>query len=133
MPIISVTRLRLRSWRFLPKFFWYAIPSNVQVRKAPGNLGIDMLNDARLVFWTKTAWTDESAMKAYMLSGAHRRAMPTLMGMCDEAAVTHWTQQDATLPSWEEAHRRLRAEGRRSKVHHPSADHIALHITPPRG
>ncbi len=131
MPFISVTRLRLRSWRMLPLFLWHAILSNRQARKAPGNLGVDLLNDATLTFWTKSAWADEAAMKAYMLAGAHKRAMPTLMEMCDEASVVHWTQDDAALPSWTEAHRRMQADGRSSKVRRPSADHLAKRIAPP--
>jgi len=133
MAFISITRLRLRSVWFLPKFFWHAIPSNIQARKAPGNLGVDVFNDAKFAFWTKSAWKDESSMRAYMLAGAHRKAMPALMDMCDEACTGHWEQEEVTLPSWSEVHKRLQESGRASKVRHPSPDHETRNFPPPRG
>ncbi len=132
MAFISVTRLRLRSAWYLPKFFWHAFRSSMQARKAPGNLGMDALNDAKLAFWTKSAWKDEASMRAFMLAGAHRQAMPTLMDICDEASIAHWEQEGDGLPSWTEAHRRLLEGGRSSKLRKPSADHDARRIAAPR-
>jgi heme-degrading monooxygenase HmoA len=131
MPLISVTRLRVRSWRFLPRFLVQALRSNLQARRADGNLGTSLLAEAHRTFWTLTAWTDETDMRTFMLAGAHGRGMRNLMKWCDEAAVAHWTQQDAVLPPWIEAHRRLQAEGRRSKVTHPTAEHDAYRIPQP--
>jgi hypothetical protein len=51
--------------------------------------------------------------------------MRKLLDWCDEAALVHWTQPDAELPSWKEAHRRLELEGRASKVNYPSTAHRA--------
>jgi hypothetical protein len=58
--------------------------------------------------------------------------MRKLLEWCDEAALVHWTQDSAQLPSWDEAHKRLQQEGRRSKVNHPSAAHTAFDIPAPR-
>ena len=115
MPVISVTRLRVRSLLFLPSFILYAIRSSRQAKKAPGNLGVGLLNDANLTFWTRTAWKDEASMRSFMMSGVHRNAMPKLLEWCNEAALVHWTQGASDLPDWKEAHRRLVSEGRRSK------------------
>jgi hypothetical protein len=133
MAFISITRLRLRSIWYLPIFFRYAIPTNIQASKADGNLKLSSLNDAKLTFWTCTAWRDASAMKAFMLSGAHRKAMPKLLNWCDEAAVAHYETDDAELPTWPEAHRILIEKGRPSKVNHPSPGHEKLQIAPPKG
>ena len=89
------------------------------------------LNDANNTFWTRSAWKDEAAMKAFMTSGAHLVAMKKLPRWCDEAAVVHWVQSEASLPDWKEAHRRLQKEGRSSKVLFPSAAHEAFEIPPP--
>ena len=62
-------------------------------------------------------------MKSFMLSGAHGRVTRRLMDWCDEAALVHWSQESEHEPEWQEAHRRLREEGRRSKVNYPSAAH----------
>jgi hypothetical protein len=77
-------------------------------------------SDANFAFWTRTLWQDEEAMRAFMVSGAHRRMMPRLLEWCDEASVAHWTQDPCEIPSWLEAHGRMRAQGRRSKMNHPS-------------
>ncbi len=130
MPWISLTRLRLRAWRFVPGFAWHAYRSSRQVSKAAGYLDGGLLNDRKLTFWTVTAWTDEAAMRAYVLSGDHRAAMGKLSRWCDEASAAHWTAPG--LPDWAEADRRMRETGRPSKVRHPSPVHAALAYDPPR-
>lgn len=62
-------------------------------------------------------------MRQFMVSGSHKTAMPHLVEWCDEASVTHWTQPEAAVPSWEEADRRMRESGRSSKVRNPSPQH----------
>jgi len=131
MPFISVTRLRVRSFFCLPQFMWRAIRSANQAERSPGFLGGRIARMSRNVFWTVTAWENEAAMNAYRTAGAHRDAMPRLLEWCDEAAVAHWSQGSAELPSWQEAHRRMVAEGRLSKVNHPSAAQMANHIPAP--
>ena len=85
MPVVSITRLRVRAWRYLPPFF---------IR-------------------------------------THGPAMRKLLEWCDEASLVHWTQDGPDLPAWDEAHRRLEAEGHPSKVHHPSPAHTAHKFPPP--
>jgi quinol monooxygenase YgiN len=132
MPFVSITRLRLRSAWFLPRFIWDSLFSLRQVRRATGNLSADVLNDARRTFWTRSLWQDEAAMKAFLRAEPHLRAMKKLPNWCDEAALVHWTQEGETAPDWTEAHRRMLAEGRRSKVNFPSPAHETFEIPPPR-
>jgi quinol monooxygenase YgiN len=132
MPFISLTRLRVRSVRHLPAFGMHTLRSVRQIRQAPGFRSGALLADRRWVFWTLSSWDDMASMRAYMASGAHRAAMPHLLDWCDEAAVAHWEQQSASLPSWSVADRRLRAEGRPSKVRHPNRYHADLSYPPPR-
>lgn len=129
---VSLTRLRIRSLRFMPGFLLHTMGSLRQVRRAAGFRGGRLLADRR-VFWTLTAWDSLEAMRAYMVSGAHRAAMPRLLDWCDEAAVAHWEQPETTdLPGWAEADRRLRQEGRPSKVRHPGPDQAGLRYAAPR-
>lgn len=121
MPCISVTRLHLRSWRFLPQFVWHGSRSRRQAETAIGNLGVLTQKTQGLSFWTLTAWEDEAAMYRYMRSGAHRQAMPVLVEMCDEAASIHWSQPTADLPNWQQAAEQLQSQGHLIKVKYPSA------------
>jgi hypothetical protein len=132
MIFVSLTRLRIRSIRFVPLFAVYVFRSRRQVRRAPGFQSGALLTDRRRTFWTMTAWDSEESMRAYMTAGAHKQAMPHLLHWSDEASVAHWTQTDATLPSWTEAERRMREGGRASKVLHPSPQHANLSFRPPR-
>ena len=132
MPFVSVTRLRIRSVRFLPGFLRHAARTGRQVATASGFLGGSVLSDGIWTYWTMTAWDDQPSMRHYMTSGSHRAAMPRLLDWCDEASVVHWEQADAALPSWSEADRRMRGEGRPSKVRRPSKRHATLAYRPPR-
>ena len=130
--LVSITRLRLRAWRFLPMFAWYVFRSARQASRAEGNLAARLLRERRNTFWTATSWTSEGAMKKFMISGAHGKAMRKLAKWCDEAAVAHWNQDRSDLPTWLEAYTLLRKEGRRSKVNHPSGGHLACEFPEPQ-
>ena len=132
MPFISVTRLRLRSIRYLPSFAVYTLRSLGQVKWSPGFQSGNLLLDQSWTFWTMTAWDSEESMRGYMTSGPHKAAMPKLLDWCDEASVVHWFQEETVLPAWTEADRRMRASGRASKVRNPSPQHASLSYRPPR-
>src|ERR1700728_1142671 len=129
---VSLTRLRVRSWRYFPFFFVQAMRSTRQAKSAEGVLFVSVLSEARNTFWTRTVWNEEQSMKRFMLSGPHGRVMRRLMEWCDEAAVAHWTQEFPEPPSWEEAHRKLQELGRLSKVNHPSEAQRKNRFPPPR-
>ena len=132
MPLVSITRLRVRSWRYLPMFFLQAVRSARQAAAAEGNVSVRVLRDSRSTFWTATVWTNETSMKQFILAGVHRGVMRKLLDWCDEAAVVHWHQESADPPTWPEAYARLRGDGRRSKVNHPSDAHTSFDFPEPR-
>lgn len=101
MIFVSLTRLRIRSMRFLPLFAFHTLRSLRQVKKAPGFQAGQLLPDRNWTFWTMTSWNERDSMRRYMTAGAHNAAMPHLMHWCDEASVAHWEQEEMTLPSWE--------------------------------
>jgi quinol monooxygenase YgiN len=125
---VSITRLRLRSLRFLPAFILHTRLSLRQARRAPGCRDVQVRKTRGLAFWTLSVWDSEDAMKTFRRSGAHARAMPKLAHWCDEAAVTHWAHDAALLPSWDDGVARLRSGGRLSKVRNPSEAHKAGRI-----
>ncbi len=92
---------------------------------------MSLFRDAHNTFWTRTVWTTESAIKAFMLAEPHRQVMRRLLEWCDEAALVRWEQETSQEPDWHEAHRRLQRDGRRSKVNHPSPAHENFQIRAP--
>jgi hypothetical protein len=131
MPVVSLTRLRLRSLRFVPRFFWMNEASVRQLARANGFRGAKLLWDRHLTFWTASLWDSDAAMRAFRDTDAHRRAMPKLMRWCDEAAVARMADA-GVLPTWPEAHFLLRTQGRATRVQHPSIWQAALDYPPPR-
>jgi hypothetical protein len=128
----SVTRLRVRSARYIPEFLWETFLTQRQVLRAAGFLGGRLLIDAHWTFWTLTAWESEQAMKKFRGVGPHAKVMPRLPEWCDEAAYAHWIAKDATLPDWMEAYEHLAGGGKLSRVAHPSGDHEARRFPQPR-
>jgi len=122
MIFVSLTRLRIRSVRFVPFFLVHAFRSVRQASKAPGFIGGAVLNDRDRAFW----------MRRFMRTGAHKTAMPHLLNWCDEPSVAHWEQEDSTLPGWADAARRMRELGRASKVLSPSPRHAGLAFPDPK-
>jgi len=98
----------------------HAMRTMVQAQKADGVVGVDTRFEKNNVVWTKTVWNDEKMMKNYRGSGAHQVAMRLLSSICSEASVARWQQENAELPTWEEAHSRMLTEGKLSKVKYPS-------------
>lgn len=123
MAIISATRLRLRSLRYLPAFLEYAVLRESQAKLAPSNIHTTTRAQTKTVFWTLTAWDNESSMRAYMLAGTHREAMPKLVEWCDEASVVHWNQNSPELPSWEVAEQWMTEYGNFGPLKYPSEAH----------
>ena|ERR1700730_13452423 len=130
--LASVTRLRVRSVRYLPPFVWETFLSQGQALRAPGFLGGRLLLDARRTFWTLTVWESERVMKAFRGTAPHAKVMPRLVEWCDEASYAHWIPTGAAVPSWPEAYEHLVAEGRLSRVAHPSPAHDARQFAKPR-
>ena len=122
MAQVSITRLRLRSFRIFPLFAWHTFRSLRQARGSDGCLDAQV-NNFDGAFWTLTLWRDSAAMRAFMLSGPHRKAMPRLASWCDEASLAHWETE--SMPSWQDAARRLGSDGRTSPLDHPSPTHAA--------
>ena len=131
MPVVSITRLRVRRWVYLPQFFLRTLLIARQAGRSPGNLAVVLLRDNNHTFWTGTSWSDEAAIKTFMHAAPHGPAMRKLLEWCDEASLVRWTQESPELPAWDVAHRRLEQEGRASKVNHPTPAHTAHRFPAP--
>ena len=92
MPVIVVTRLRLRDPALLDEFFTDAVAAIEQAMKSEGNLGADALADANNAWWSVTAWQERRLMQAYVDSEPHLGISARLDHFCDEATFVDWEQ-----------------------------------------
>jgi hypothetical protein len=111
MPIIVVTRLRLRNPALLDEFFTHAAAVLEQAMKSEGNLGTDALAEAHDAWWSKTAWQDRAHMEAYTNTEPHLSTEALLDHLCDEATFVDWEQPSPDLPDWQTGWRHLVADG----------------------
>jgi hypothetical protein len=127
---VSVTRLHVRKWRYLPSFVIYTYRSRRQAQIAEGFLGGRFATELPFGFWTITVWADEHAMHRFRNTADHLKAMPRLLDWCDEASYTHWQQNESSVPNATIAFERLRDTGKLSKVRYPSAEHASGQTAP---
>ena len=105
---ISITGLKLNGPLSAPRFWWHALRSMAQARKAPGNISVDgRIIDG--IHHTMTVWTDKAAMRTYLVAGAHMQAMKAFRGIATGAALGF--EADAA-PEWSAVHEIWRERGR---------------------
>ena len=128
---ISITRLRLRSWFYLPGFFLAAGKCVNQAQESAGFIEGATIMDKKLAFWTITTWRDVASMKAYRGKGVHRDVMPKFANWCDEGSVANWEKAEGSLPDSKEVFEQMVALGRPSPVKYPSVDQAAMRFPAP--
>jgi hypothetical protein len=80
MPVIVITRLRLKDPALFDEFFASAVAVVEQARSAAGNLGADVLAEANSTYWTRTAWQKRDLMDAFVGSEPHLHTMSRIDG-----------------------------------------------------
>ena len=120
MPVIVVTRLRLKDPALLDEFFVDAVAAIEQAAKSEGNLGADALADANNAWWSVSAWQDRSLMQAFVDGQPHLGISARLDHYCDEATFVDWEQSSPDLPDWQTSWRHLIADGAVAELTHPS-------------
>jgi quinol monooxygenase YgiN len=111
MPVIVVTRLRLKDPAVLDEFFTHAVAVLEQAMKSEGNLGADALAEASNTWWSVSAWQDRARMQSYVNTEPHLSTMGLLDDFCDEATFVDWEQDAPDLPDWQTSWRHLVADG----------------------
>ncbi len=131
MPVIVVTRLRLRDPALLDEFFIAAVAAIEQAQKSDGNLGADALADANNAWWSVSAWQERGPMRAFVSSEPHLSIMAHLDDWCDEATFADWEQASPDLPDWPTSYRHLIADGQAASLTHSSEANQTLAFPPP--
>ncbi len=85
--IISITRLRLNHFWYLPAFIKTSRACVMQAVANKNCVGGATFVGPGLTFWTATLWSDEKSMREYTKSGDHFKAYPLLAQWCSEAAT----------------------------------------------
>ena len=137
MAIVSVTRFRLNSGavRGNTLFFWHTLRSIRQAGRSAGFVRGQTYADANRTYWTITMWESIEAVRAYMKSGAHlkaMRAMPRMMRWCDEAQTGHFEHHGEDVPNLVVCHEQLMQQAHFLRLKYPSADHTAGRIAEPQ-
>ena len=131
MPVIVVTRLRLKDPALLDEFFTDAVAAIEQAQKAEGNLGADALADANNAWWSVSSWQERRLMQTFVDSEPHLDIRKRLDHYCDEATFVDWEQASPDLPDWQTSWRHLTADGRVAELTHPSPANQTRAFPPP--
>jgi quinol monooxygenase YgiN len=123
MPVIVVTRLRLKDQALFDEFFAAAVAVVEQAQNSAGNLGADVLAEANNTYWTRTVWSEHDQMDAFVGSEPHVRTMSRIDDWCDEATFVEWEQAAAELPDWQDGYARLVATGQGASLTNATAAH----------
>ena len=125
---ISVTRLRVRSIWFLPGFIFYAMRSARQARNAPGNLGVELLRDAQQYFLDADGLAGRSRDARVHDGDAASPRDGQAGGMVRRGFGRALDSGDRRSPRLAGGASQDDADGRPSRVRHPSAEHDKLQI-----
>ena len=131
MPVIVVTRLRLKDPALLDEFFTAAVAAIEQAQKSEGNLGADALADAGNAWWSVSAWTGRHPMQAFVDAEPHSGISKRLDHFCDEATFVDWDQDSPGLPDWQTSWRHLTADGQAAQLTEPSDANQTRAFPPP--
>ena len=105
---ISITGLKVKSLLQAPLFWWHAIASGAQARSAAGNLFVEVRRIDG-VQHTLTGWADRQAMRRFMTSGAHLKAVRAFRQVGSGSTCGYEAE---TRPDWHEALTYWRENGR---------------------
>lgn len=116
---ISITGLKVKSPWLLPTFFYYAIPSSIQARSAPGNIDLQTTY-IQGIHHTLSVWKDKKSMLTYLRQGAHLKAMKAFVTIAAFGKI--YGYESDTIPTWPEARRIWESQG---AVHYGAEGHRA--------
>jgi hypothetical protein len=105
---VSITGLRLKGLRHAPRFWWHAIRSMIQARAALGNRKAEA-RTIEGVHHTLTVWIDEEAMRHFLRSGAHLKAMKAFRDIATGSTLGFTTELP---PDWSVVHELWRTKGK---------------------
>ncbi len=131
MPVIVVTRLRLRDHSQLDDFFAAAVALVEQAKGSSGIHGTDALAEANDTWWSCTSWDSYDSMRSFVNTDPHKHTMARLDDWCSEASFVDWEQASAELPGWQESYRRIVADGTSAELTYATDANASRNFPPP--
>lgn len=128
---LAITRLKLKSTRYIVPFFIHNERVVKQIRASEGFLKGKQLATPSLSMWTATLWTCEEALKTFYLSGEHRAVMSKISEWSSEAVSGHQQVDSNKLPSWDYVRTQLHQIGRFTHLQEHSFDYLNKIILKP--
>ncbi|MFI7068355.1 hypothetical protein ACIBL3_45730 [Kribbella sp. NPDC050124] len=112
--LVMASRLDVRSFKDVPRFFLRSLAAWRQVLGTRGGVGASLIADlGKRRFWTLSAWQDKDALYAYAKTEPHQSIMVGLRPTMRESVFTFWETSVENLPiSWSEAKRRIQEQER---------------------
>ncbi len=132
MSYLSMTRLKLKSPRYLIRFWNYNEKIVRQMQTAEGFLQGKLLANYSLAMWTTTLWTSSEALKEFYLNGSHQEVIARISEWSSEAV--HFSKYVSTkeLPSWQQIGSELAHQGRFQELKQPSLNQQNKVVLPPK-
>lgn len=97
---VSITGLQLKGPQHAPRFWVHAGLAMRQAKAAPGNISADA-RTINGVHHTRSVWRDEAAMRAFLVSGAHAKAMRVFPQIATGKTFGFTTSE---VPDWQRVH-----------------------------
>ncbi len=123
MSLLSVTRLKLKSPRYLPAFLINTERIAREIRTSEGFLQGQLMGTFNLSMWTMTLWNSEATLKKFYLSGTHQKIMGKLSEWSSEAASVHMEVNNHQLLIWNDVIAEICRTGYFATLQEPSLDH----------
>jgi hypothetical protein len=107
--LVMASKLQVRSFKDVPRFFRQSLVAWKQVKTAPGALGASLIaQPLKRTFWTLSAWESREQLYVYARTEPHKTVMTSLRSTMNESVFTFWEVPVDELPiNWADARRRL--------------------------
>jgi hypothetical protein len=104
---VSITGLKTLGPLAVARFWLHAMPAMVQAQSAPGNISAEA-RTINGVHHTLSVWAHEDALRAYLYTGAHLKAIKAFKSIA--IGKTFGFETDI-VPSWSEVHELWKQRG----------------------
>lgn len=114
MATVVATRLKLRGWRHLRRFFRANRAVERQLKADPGLISYRLKADfIRLHFSTMSVWSGDAAIDRFVRTGNHLTALQVFdhIAIREQSVFVRWNTTKPQEVTWSECRRRLATLG----------------------